>query len=53
MSVMGFQKKLDGGGVCSIQVYFGFWNFVNIAKPLSSSSLPSSLLGLMAAEIKC
>ena len=25
MSLMGFQKKnLDGGGVSSIQVYFGF-----------------------------
>ena len=31
MSMMGFQKKsLDGewvGGVSSIQVYFGFWEF--------------------------
>ena len=30
MSVMGFQKSLDGGwvgGVSSIQVYFGFLEF--------------------------
>ena len=37
MSVMGFQKKsLDGGwlgGVSSIQVFLGFFNF---AKPLSN-----------------
>ena len=24
------------GGVCSIQVYFGFLNFFNFAKPLSN-----------------
>ena len=40
MSVMGFQtnKKVwmgCVGGVSSIQVYFGIWNFFNFAKPLS------------------
>ena len=38
MSVMGSKKKsLDGewvGGVNSIQVYFGFLEFFNFAKPL-------------------
>ena len=37
MSMMGFQKSLDGrwvGGVSSIQVYFGFLEFFNFAKPL-------------------
>ena len=41
MSVMGFQNKLDGrwvGGVSSIQVYFGFFNF---AKPLTSPIISS------------
>ena len=37
MSVMGFQKKtLDGGwvsGLSSIQVFFGFLEFFNFAKP--------------------
>ena len=41
MSVMGFQKKsLDGEWVCgvsSIQVYFGFLEFFNFAKPLNCS----------------
>ena len=37
-SVMGFQKKFGsgvGGGVSSIQVYFGFLDFFNFAKPLT------------------
>ena len=36
MSVMGFQKSLDGGwagGVSSIQVLFGFWNFLTLQSP--------------------
>ena len=44
MSVMGFQtnKKVwmgCVGGVSSIQVYFGIWNFFNFAKPLSQKSI--------------
>ena len=39
MSEMGFKKKrLDGGwvgGASSIQVYFGFLEFFNFAKPLT------------------
>ena len=38
MSVMSFQKKFEWGwvgGVSSIQVYFGFLEFFNFAKPLS------------------
>ena len=37
MSVMGFQKKFGWGwvgGVSSIQVYIGFFEFFNFAKPL-------------------
>ena len=37
MSVIGFQKKVWMGwvgGVSSIQVYFGFLEFFNFAKPL-------------------
>ena len=39
MSVMGFQKKvwMGGGwvgGVSSIQVYFGFWEFFSLKIPL-------------------
>ena len=35
MSMMGFQKSLDGGwvgGVSSIQVYFGFLEFFKLCK---------------------
>ena len=38
MSVMGFQKKLDGGwvgGVSSIQFLLRFLEFVNFAKPIT------------------
>ena len=43
MSVMGFQKSLDGawvGGVSSIQVFFGFFEFVlTLQSPLHQSSI--------------
>ena len=34
MSVMGFKKKKSLGGVRSIQVFLGFLEFFNFAKPL-------------------
>ena len=43
MSMMGFQKSLDGGGwvggVRSINFFWDFWNFFNFnfAKPLTSN----------------
>ena len=34
-SAMGFQKKsFNGGGVSSIQVFFGFLDFLNFESPL-------------------
>ena len=49
MSVMGFRKEksLDGGWVgwvSSIQVYFGFWEFFNFAKPLSKCEIKKCYL---------
>ena len=50
MSVMGFKKKsLDGewmGGVSSIQVYFGFLEFFNFAKPLTADGVRSRLVSI-------
>ena len=45
MSVMGFQKKF-GWDVSSIQVFFGFLEFFNFAKPLKQEeeSLSAVLL---------
>ena len=40
MSVMGFQKKLDGGGLVGwalSKFILDFWNFFNFAKTLSDS----------------
>ena len=38
MSVMGFQKRVDGGGGC-FEVYPFFWNLCNFEKPLTEQSL--------------
>ena len=47
MSVMGFQKSLDGswdGGVSSIQFDLDFFEFFNFAKPVIVFSLTLALL---------
>ena len=49
MSVMGFQKKFGWGWVGSIQVFFGFLDFFNFAKPLKSET-EKEKAGLVKSE---